>query len=55
MKSEVGLVTFRKRLQYAIHVLKASQEMTCFLLIYKLCDYTVQDFVVGSSNCYDGT
>ena len=52
-----SLVTFRKRLQYAIHVLTASQEMTCFLLIYKfkLCDYTVQNFVVGSPNSYGGT
>ena len=28
----------------------ASQEMRCFLLFDKLCDYTVQNFVVGSSN-----
>ena len=33
----------------------ASQEMTCFLLFDKLCDYTVQNLVVGSSNSYDGT
>ena len=33
----------------------ASQEMTCFLLFDKLCDYTVQNFVVGSSNNDDGT
>ena len=35
------------------------QEMTCFLLFDKLCDYTVQKFVVGISNSYiysdDGT
>ena len=29
--------------------------MTCFLLFDKLCDYTVQNFVVGSSNSDDGT
>ena len=33
----------------------ASQEMTFFLLFDKLCDYTVQNFVVGSSNNDDGT
>ena len=33
----------------------ASQEMTCVLLFDKLCDYTVQNFVVGSSNNDDGT
>ena len=33
----------------------ASQEMTCFLLFDKLCDYTVQNIVVGSSNSDDGT
>ena len=33
----------------------ASQEMTCFLLFDKICDYTVHDFVVGSSNSDDGT
>ena len=33
----------------------ASQEMTCFLLLDKLCDYTVQKFVVGGSNNDDGT
>ena len=33
----------------------ASQEMTCLLLFDKLCDYTVQSFVVGSSNSDDGT
>ena len=33
----------------------ASQEMTCFLLFDKLCDYTVQNLVVGSSNSDDGT
>ena len=33
----------------------ASQEMTCFLLFDKLRDYTVQNFVVGSSNNDDGT
>ena len=32
----------------------ASQEMTCFLLFDKLCDYTVQKLVVGSSNSNDG-
>ena len=30
----------------------ASQEMTCFLLFDKLCDYTVQNLVVGSSNSH---
>ena len=30
-------------------------KMTCFLLFDKLCDYTVQNFVVGSSNSDDGT
>ena len=33
----------------------ASQKMTCFLLYDKLCDYTVQNLVVGSSNSDDGT
>ena len=33
----------------------ASQEMTFVLLLDKLCDYTVQNFVVGSSNNDDGT
>ena len=33
----------------------AFQEMTCFLLFDKLCDYTVQNFVVSSSNNDDGT
>ena len=33
----------------------ASQEKACFLLFDKLCDYTVQNFVVGSSNNDDGT
>ena len=33
----------------------ASQKMTCFLLFDKLCDYTVQNLVVGSSNSHDGT
>ena len=33
----------------------AFQEMTCFLLFDKLCDYTVQNLVVGSSNSDDGT
>lgn len=32
----------------------ASQKMTCFLLFDKLCDYTVQNLVVGSSNSDDG-
>ena len=31
----------------------ASQIMTCFLLFDKLCDYTVQNLVVGSSNSDD--
>ena len=33
----------------------ASQEMKCFLLFDKIYDYTVHDFVVGSSNSDDGT
>ena len=33
----------------------ASQKMTCFVLFDKLCDYTVQNLVVGSSNSDDGT
>ena len=33
----------------------ASQKMTCFLLFDKLCDYTVQNLVVGSLNSDDGT
>ena len=32
----------------------ASLEMTCFLLFDKLCDYTVRNFVIGSSNNDDG-
>ena len=32
----------------------ASHEMRCFLLFDKLCDYTVQSFVVGSSNSDHG-
>ena len=32
-----------------------SQEMMCFVLFDKLCDYTVQNLVVGSSNSDDGT
>ena len=31
----------------------ASKEKTCFLLFDKLCDYSVQNFVVGSSNSDD--
>ena len=33
----------------------ASQEIACFLLFDKLCDYTVQNLVVGSSNSDGGT
>ena len=33
----------------------ASQKVTCFLLFDKLCNYTVQNLVVGSSNSDDGT
>ena len=33
----------------------AFQEMMRFLLFDKLCDYTLQNFVVGSSNSDDGT
>ena len=33
----------------------ASQKMSCFLLFDKLCDYTVQNLVVGSSNSDDRT
>ena len=33
----------------------ASQKMTCFLLFDKLCDYTVKNLVVGSSNGDDET
>ena len=33
----------------------ASQKMTCFLLFDKLCDYTVQNLVVRSSNSHHGT
>ena len=33
----------------------ASQKITCFLLFDKLCDYTVQNLVVGSSNSDEGT
>ena len=53
VKSEIGfvtLVTFRQRVQYA-----RQPKMTCFLLFDKLCDYTVQNLVVGSSNSDDGT
>ena len=32
-----------------------SQEMTCFPLFDKLCDYTIQNFVVGSWNSDDET
>ena len=28
----------------------ASQKMNCFPLLDKLCDYTMQNFMVGSSN-----
>ena len=33
----------------------SSQEMTCFQLLDKFCDYVVQNFVVGSSNIDDRT
>ena len=33
----------------------ASLEMTCFLPFDKICDYTVQNFLVGSLNSDDGT
>ena len=33
----------------------ACQEMTCFQLFDKLRNYTLQNFVVGSSNSDDGT
>ena len=33
----------------------APQKVTCFLLFDKLCDYTVQNLVVGSSNSDHGT
>ena len=36
-------------------IVAASQEMTCFLIFDKLCDYTMQNFVAGSSNSDDGT
>ena len=55
VKSEIGfvtLVTFRQRVQLCA---TASQKMTCFLLFDKLCDYTVQNLAVGSSNSDDGT
>ena len=32
-----------------------SQEITCFPLFDKLCDYTIQNFVVGSWNSDDET
>ena len=32
----------------------ASQKNSCFLLFDKLCDYTVKNLVVGSSNSDDG-
>ena len=55
VKSEIGfvtLVTFRKTRAICM---TASQEMNCFLLLDKLCYYTVQNFMVGSSNSDDGT
>ena len=55
VKSEiefVTLVTFRQRVQLCT---TASQKMTCFLQFGKLCDYTVQNLAVGSSNSDDGT
>ena len=55
VKSAIGfvtLVTFPQHVQYARQPLK---KMTCFLLFDKLCDYTVQNLVVGSSNSDDGT
>ena len=39
VKSEIGFVTFPKLIAVCT---TASQEMTCFLLFDKLCDYTVQ-------------
>ena len=55
VKSEIGfvtLITFRQRVQLCT---TASQKMTCFLLFDKLCDYTMQNLAVGSSNSDDGT
>ena len=34
--------------------LSRNDVMTCFLLFDKLCDYNMQNFVVGSSNNDDG-
>ena len=53
VKSEIGFVTLVTLLQYATCT-TASQKMTCFLLFDKLCDYTVKNLVVGSSNSDDG-
>ena len=55
VKSEIGFVTFetfRQRVQYTRQPL---EKMTCFLLFDKLCDYNVQNLVVGSSNSDNGT
>ena len=41
--------------QTRVKCMTSSQEMTCLLLLDKLCDYTVQNFAVGSSNSDDGT
>ena len=54
VKSEIGfvtLVTFRQRVQYARQPLKKWR----VFLFDKLCDYPVQNLVVGSSNSDDGT
>ena len=53
MKSEIGFIGNLS--QTRAICMTASQEMTCFLLFDKLCNYTVQTFVVGSSNSDDGT
>ena len=53
VKSEIGfvtLVTFRTRVQYTWLPLKKWHVFYCLT-----CDYTAQNFVVGSSNKDDGT
>ena len=56
VKSEIGfvtLVTFRQRVQYARQPLKNWRVSST--VFDKLCDYTVQNLVVRSSNSDDGT
>ena len=53
--SEIGFCDRGNLSQTRAICMTASREMTRFLLFDKLCDCTVQNSVVGSSNNDDGT